>query len=482
MASYSISWRILLIVFMLDVTNLFAFAASEGNNDCFSEDKGNLDELSVKCAVQNLNDVFINFSSFHPDRVVKLKVMCDTRHELPNLKQNPHLNDDLDGLMNNTFGVLKNLRELMIEDCTLTTIPPMAFNGVSQLKNLTIRSRNYRHGKIALHLSAETFSQLQLLESLDLGENNINNLPQTLLCPLRRLETLNLTLNNFSDISSVGLSTGSRDNVLCLVDVQRVRLSYNRIKVLTSKGFAAVNQLRELRLDHNIISRAEESSLHGLDKLRVLDLGSNQIVALPPLVLRNCEELVELYLQNNSISVLPPGLFAGLQQLLVLDLSRNEVTSHWLSTDTFADLIRVVTLDISYNRLTQIDSSIFRSQYSLEVLHLDHNEIEVISDHAFSSLYKLHTLILNNNKITRVTTPMFSGLHVLNMLSLSHNDIVDVHPDAFKNNSAVMELNLADNKLAAVPTAVQSLQLLRMEIKSETLPKGSLKNCLPLEY
>ncbi|GFT62226.1 toll-like receptor Tollo [Nephila pilipes] len=461
MASYSILWRIMLMVFMIDATNLFAFAATDGDNDCFSEDKGNDDELSVKCAVQNLNDVFINFSSFYPDRVVKLKVMCDNRNAQTYIDPNPHLNDDLDNLMNNTFGVLKNLRELVIEDCTLITIPPMTFNGVSLLKNLTIRSRNYRRGKTALHLSAETFSQLQLLERLDLGENNINNLPQTLLCPLRRLETLNLTLNNFSDISSVGLSTGNRDNVLCLVDVQRVRLSRNRIKVLTSKGFAAVNQLRELRLDHNIISRAEESALHGLDKLRILDLSNNQIVALPPLVLRNCEELVELYLQNNSISVLPPGLFAGLQQLLILDLSRNEITSHWLSIDTFADLIRVATLDISYNRLTHIDSTIFRSQYSLEVLHLDHNEIEVISDHAFSSLYKLHTLILNNNKIKRVSNTMFSGLHILNILSLSHNDISDVHPDAFRNNSAVMELSLADNKLTAVPTAVQSLQLLR---------------------
>ncbi|KFM59381.1 Protein toll, partial [Stegodyphus mimosarum] len=343
----------------------------------------------------------------------------------------------------------------------MQTIPPMAFNGVSQLTNLTVRSRNVQNGDYALKLSAETFSQLQLLERLDLSENNVDSLPQTLLCPLRRLVTLNLTLNNFSDISSVGLSTGNRDNVLCLVDVQHVRLSHNRIKVLINKGFAAVNQLRELRLDHNAISRAEESALHGLDKLRILDLSSNQIVALPPLVLRPCEELNELYLQNNSISVLPPGLFTGLQQLLVLDLSHNEITSHWLGSDTFADLIRLVTMDLSFNRLTQIDSSIFRSQYSLQVLHLDHNEIEVISDHAFSSLYKLHTLLLNNNRLTQVTPTTFSGLYVLNMLSLSHNDINYVHPDAFRNNSAMMEINLAGNRLTSVPSAVQSLQLLR---------------------
>ncbi|XP_055926756.1 toll-like receptor Tollo [Argiope bruennichi] len=458
MASYSNPWRIFLVLLILNLTKSLA---NDGNSDCISDNTGGQDELSVKCMVQNLNDVFDNFSSIQPDRVVKLKVICDNRPFQVNSKPNSRFNDDLDDLVNNTFGLLKNLRELEIEDCTLTSIPPLAFNGVSQLKNLTIRSRNYRHGKTSLQLSAETFSQLQLLEHLDIGENNINHLPQTLLCPLRRLETLNLTLNNLSDISSVGLSAGSRDNVLCLVDVQRVRLSHNRIKVLTSKGFAAVNQLKELRLDHNSISRAEESALHGLDKLRFLDLSSNQIVALPPLVLRNCEELVELYLQNNSISVLPPGLFTGLQQLQILDLSHNEITSHWLGSDTFADLIRMTTMDVSYNRLTQIDSTIFRSQYSLEVLHLDHNEIEVISDHAFSSLYKLHTLVLNNNRLTRVTPTMFSGLYVLNMLSLSHNDISDVHPDAFRNNSAVMELSLANNKLTAVPTAVQSFQLLR---------------------
>lgn len=431
-----------------------------GYENCVSEKmSGSADEAFVKCIVLNVNDIFRNFSSIQPERVVRLKVTCDTINA--NNRYLNQFNSESDSLLNNTFGLLRNLRNLVIENCKFVTIPPMAFSGMSQLTNLTVRSRNPQQGDFALRLSAETFSQLQLLERLDLGENNVNNLPQTLLCPLRRLVILNLTLNDFSDISNVGLSTGNRDNVLCLVDVQRVHLSYNRIKVLINKGFAAVNQLRELRLDHNVISRAEESALYGLDKLKILDLSSNQMVALPPAVLRPCEELNELYLQNNSISVLPPGLFTGLQQLLTLDLSHNEITSHWLGSDTFADLIRLLSMDLSHNRLSQIDSSIFRNQYSLQVLFLNHNEIEVISDYAFSSLYKLHTLLLNNNRLTRVTPATFSGLYVLNQLSLNYNDISNVHPDAFRNNSALMEINLAGNRLTSVPAAVQPLQLLR---------------------
>ncbi|XP_054721560.1 toll-like receptor Tollo [Uloborus diversus] len=446
----------LLIVIICSMPST-ASIVSDGSSDfCITEPLfSHTDELYVKCNVKNVNDIFHNPSSIHPERTVKLKVKCDNSYISKQAR------GDSENLVNNTFGMWKNLKEVYIEDCKLSSIPPMAFSGASQLTNLTIRSRNVQNGNFALRLSAETFSQLLSLEKLELGENNLGHLPQTLLCPLRRLVSLNLTLNNFSDISNVGLSTGGRDNVLCLVDVQRVHLSYNRIKVLSNKGFAAVNQLRELRIDHNVISRAEESAFYGLENLSVLDLSSNQMVALPPFVLRPCENLNELFLQNNSISVIPPGLFASLQQLLVLDLSRNEITSHWLGAETFADLIRLISLDLSFNRLSQIDSSIFRSQYSLQVLHLSHNEIEVISDYAFSSTYKLHSLMLNNNRLKRLTSVTFSGLNVLNVLLLNSNDIDFVHTDAFRNNSALMELNLAGNKLNTVPSAVQPLQLLR---------------------
>ncbi|KAG8198042.1 hypothetical protein JTE90_001877 [Oedothorax gibbosus] len=455
-------YLLLMMMMMLACAGCTGIAsAAEEVPGCRSDEFGSSGELAVKCTIPDLGgDVLQNFSSIHSDKIAKLKVICDSLLD-NSTNLNSRLGRDLDILLNNTFGLLRNLRELVVENCQLMSISPLAFNGVSQLTNLTLRSRNSREENVFLRLSAETFSQLQLLERLDLGENNIKNLPQTLLCPLRRLETLNLTLNDFSDISSVGLSTGNRDNVLCLVDVQIVRLSYNRIRVLTSKGFAAVNQLKELRLDHNSISRAEESALLGLEKLKVLDLSYNQIVALPPLFLRNCEELTELYLQNNSISVLPPGLFTGLQFLQILDLSRNEITTHWLGTETFADLIRLFLLDVSYNRLSMIDASIFRSQYSLEVLRLDHNEIEVISDNAFSSLYKLHTLHLNHNRLTRITPNTFSGMYALITLIVSHNNIHDVHPDAFRNNTAVMEISLSNNQLSGVPSAVQSLQSLR---------------------
>nr|ANG08899.1 toll family protein LongTollA2 [Parasteatoda tepidariorum] len=432
---------------------------------CISEDYCKNDEIkgsslmSVKCSVQTLNDVFYNFSSIDPDLIGKLNINCDTRND--HTSNNHRLKSDFDNLVNNTFGFLKNLHDLVIENCKLLTITPIAFNGVSQLKNLALRSRNIQNPLSSFKLSAETFSQLQLLENIDLSENNMNILPQTLLCPLRNLQSLNITDNDFADISNVGLSTGTRENVLCLVDVQKVWLSYNRIKVLTNKGFAAASQLKELFLDHNSISRAEELALFGLNELEILDLSSNQIVALPPLVLRHCEDLIELYLQNNSISVLPPGLLTGLQRLRILDLSHNEITNHWLGSDTFSDLIRLELMNLSHNRLTQIDSKIFRTQYSLQKLFIDNNEIEAISDDAFSVLYKLHTLHLHNNRLTFITASTFSGLFVIDMLSLNNNFIENIHIDAFSNNSAIIEINLSDNKLSTVPSAVQSLMLLR---------------------
>ncbi|XP_054163982.1 toll-like receptor 6 [Oppia nitens] len=413
------------------------------------------DSVQLTCKLRTINGAFdsTNFSLIQAQHTAGLHILCD---------------DILfeSSLSNRSFEHLTQLRELNIDRCKLPELPLLTFAGLSQLRNLTVRSNNLQWGDLQLKIpTGGLLTPVPRVQRIDLSTNAISWLPESLFCGLQELQFVNLTGNLFQEVVSVGFSSKNRDRVQlqCKLDsINQLDMSYNRIKVLTDRCFGLLSRLQMLSLHHNQISRAEEGSLAGLSGLTILDMSANQLVALPPKFFQSVStSLTELYLQNNSISVLPPGLFNQLGQMVLLDLSHNEITTHWINTDTFSDLIRLIQLDLSHNRLSRIDAQTFRNQYSLEVLQLHHNEIETIADNAFQSLYNLHTLVLSHNRLQRIDSLSLSGLHVLNMLALDSNKLDFIHGTAFKNITNLMELNVSSNRLESVPTAITNLQFLR---------------------
>ncbi|XP_035222126.1 toll-like receptor Tollo isoform X2 [Stegodyphus dumicola] len=418
--------------------------------DCEWTAAGSLGSSSVAltCTVRTINGAFdsTNFSLIQPQNTVSLKVKCENV-----LFES--------ALANSSFQHLKELRSLHIDFCKLKEIPVKAFWGLTELTNLTVRTYNSDWGEIFLKVIPGSLSPLQKLNRLDFSRNNMPALAPSLLCSLPNLQHLNLSHNDFSEVVNLGFAATNRTP--CPVHVQHLDLTKNRLKVLGDRGFSALRHLRTLYLQSNRISRAEDTALAGLGKLQILDLSNNQLIALPPGFLKGSELLAELYLQNNSMSVLPPGLFSGLQQMLILDLSRNSLTSQWLNGDTFADMTRLVVMDLSYNKLSHLDSATFRSQYSLKVLQLHHNELVSIADNAFSSLYNLQSLILSQNNLTYIDALTFNGLQMLEIISLDFNSIQAIHSEALKNCTNLQELTLNVNKLIEVPKTIKFLQQLR---------------------
>lgn len=366
---------------------------------------------------------------------------------------------------------LQQLRELDVEYCKLASLPSHAFDGLHQLRNLTIRTHNDDWPALALTIHQNSFSEMKQLERLDLSQNSIWTFPDQIFCSMANLQALNLTRNRLHNVTNLGFTDNSTpspassvfetDNINCHLELTVLDLSHNDIQILPSDAFGTLKRLRELFLQDNQISNVVEKALAGLYSLHVLNLANNDLNTLPPELFANVSELMELYLGNNSISILAPGLLSGLQQLLVLDMSHNELTNSWVNSETFKDLIRLVVLNLNHNQLTRIDASHFRSLYSLQILELAHNEIEFIADNAFSSMFNLHTLVLGNNRLTHIDAFTLNGLYVLSLLSANNNRIDNVHPDAFRNCSHLQDLHLNGNSLFTVPEAVRQLQFLK---------------------
>lgn len=408
-----------------------------------------------------------NFSQATSEYVTSMNIICE----------DSDLEDDNGVLSVDNFLHLWRLRSLKLTGCKLLHWPAKLLSSLRDLRNLTVRTLNGRKTNYNLELEKGAFDNMPQIEKLDLSWNNIWQIQHPLFCSLSNLVTLNISWNLLKDITELGFQDVGEEKVSekhprrqlestsvrpsCFLDVQSLDISNNQISVLPINGFSSLKRLRVLNLSNNVISMVADEALHGLRSLESLDLSGNKIVALSPAMFRDAtKSLKELRLQNNSISALP-GLVTNMNQLVTLDLSRNVLTSMWLNVETFSGLIRLVLLNLSYNRISRLDPAIFKDLYTLQILNLQFNEIATISADTFSPMSNLHTLELAHNRLTYLDAYSLNGLFALSLLALDSNLLEGIHPDAFRNCSSMQDLNLSGNNLDSVPVALKDMRILR---------------------
>ncbi|XP_047488034.1 toll-like receptor Tollo [Penaeus chinensis] len=427
-------------------------------------------EVSLTCSLRTIGSDFdsSNFSIAQSEHTTELEILCSDVLFFQS------------SLQPRVFQRLYNLDTISIEFCKLTSLPAGAFLGLDAMKALAVRTHNSDWSAMALELNPDSLVGMPHLERLDLGQNNIWNLPERVFCPLPALRHLNLTWNRLQDVSEVGVS-GS-----CGAHLVTLDLSGNDLVVLPEAGLAGLESLRELYLQYNDVSMLADGAFTGLSTLSVLNISSNRLVALPPDVFNETLGLTELHLQNNSLSVLAPGLFSALSRLTVLDMSSNQLTSEWVTAETFRGLLRLVVLNLSHNRLTQVTLDMFRDLSTLQVLDLRHNSLTVLGDMTFSPLANLHRLDLSYNSLVSVESRGLSGLHVLASLSVAHNNISRIAPEAFQNCTSLRDLRLEYNLLEEIPEAVReagSLRTLRISHNQlSSVAQGDLTSLSALRH
>lgn len=430
------------------------------NNDSSSS------KLAVTCKVRTLEESGANISSLPAEITSRLRILCsDVLFFESNLPSQ--------GLHR-----LHELEDLQINSCKLLYIEPNSFEGLYNLKKLSVNTHNSDWGPTkSLELTGSSLHGLKELQVLNLADNNIRALPDGVFCSLENLQTLNLTRNRIRSSERIGFNVPECSNS----ELQNLDLSYNDLRSLNeNSGFSRLRRLQQLNLTHNNISEISGEALAGLVSLKVLNVANNKIGTLPQGLFAGSPELKEIHLQNNSLFSLAKGLFHRLEQLLVLDLSGNQLTSNHIDAGTFTGLIRLIILNLSHNALTHIDGRTFKDLYFLQILDLRNNSIGFIEDNAFLPLYNLHTLNLAENRLNTIGPQLFNGLYVLSKLTLNNNLVVSIDSRAFQNCSALKELDLSSNALEEVPDAIQELTFLKTldlgENQISEFRNGSFKN------
>ncbi|XP_073955146.1 toll-like receptor 7 [Choristoneura fumiferana] len=451
-----------LLTLLLVTLGVNAAYAPKGVDNCGLQSKG--DEGRTLCRVRTLEADGSSLAHAPSSAVKRLNIECNQLLLFESY------------LEANYFQRFSTLTELTLENCKLLRIPGNAFEGLRELKKLSIRSKNYDWSPNKnLELSLGTFNGLRELQVLDLGKNNLKVIPSEVFCPLGNLQVLNFTQNKIKSVDRLGFGKN------CGSGLRSLDLSDNDLKSLSDESqITGLKNLQELRLQNNNITDISSETFNGLISLRILNVSYNNLQIVPEGTFSNTKELREMYLNNNQLFELATGVFHRLEQLLVLDLSNNQLSSSHIDGRTFIGLIRLVILNLSNNALTRIDGKTFKDLFFLQILDLRNNSIGYIEDNTFLPLYNLHTLNLAENRLHTIDELLFNGLFVLSKLNLNNNLLVNIDPKAFKNCSDLKELDLSSNQLREVPNAIWELSLLKTldlgENQISDIKNGSFKN------
>ncbi|XP_008560798.1 toll-like receptor 7 [Microplitis demolitor] len=464
------SWMPRMYVMIVSLLWLLAMTTLEGVlGSCHWSSDGN-DTRSAVCNVRTLDPSGVA-ALFPPlEGAFKLRLDCSNVHHFESI------------ISGESWNRLSGLHELSIDSCKILRIPEAAFQPLNELKRLSLRTLNveWSAGR-TLELVPEALAGLRELQALEIVDSNLRVLPRNVLCGLNNLQILNLTGNQFREISEVGLADVRANRANCHADIRTLDLSHNEIRNLPEDSpLSGLRQLQELYLQHNSIGEIASDALTGLTSLRVFNVSYNSLDTLPEALFASTRDLREIHLQHNELRNLPRGTFTRLEQLLVLNLADNRLGSDTVDEMTFLGLIRLIILDLSFNSLTRIDAKMFKDLFFLQILDLHNNSISHIESNAFLPLYNLHTLELSDNNLHSLGPQLLNGLFVLNRLTLSGNQIKAMDPLAFRNCSDLKELDLSGNQLTAIPEALRDLTFLKTldlgENKITDFHNGSFKN------
>uniref|UniRef100_A0A182W658 Fibronectin type-III domain-containing protein n=1 Tax=Anopheles minimus TaxID=112268 RepID=A0A182W658_9DIPT len=383
-----------------------------------------------------------------------------------------HLSHNMLGALRaNVFGTLRGLRTLdlsynnlqtlgadslqpglpvssvNLRGCNLTRLEPGAFRGLSNLAELTLEE-NFLPASELRHLDASP------VRTLRLAANNFSLVREGLLERLASLQVLELARCAIGDLPTALLQRN--------VNLVRLDLSENELRVLRRGSFAGLHVFKELRLHGNRLVDFPHLALLNVSTLEVLTLSRNQLTAIDFYKLSGLPNLRTLDLHANSITTLGGFTVDTLPHLDTLDLSGNLLLA--LPENFFKHSVSLQRVDLSLNRFGRIPNLALSeaSLARLAWLNLTGNPLQRISADADQQRFPhLRELVISRTNLSIVTSKDFELYPAVQRLHLSHNRINRISPGAFVALASLQLLDLSVNELELLPKErLQGLRLL----------------------
>lgn len=196
------------------------------------------------------------------------------------------------------------------------------------------------------------------LEVLDLRENSLTTLPETL-AELHTLKVLNIGQNQLVSLPFESLSK---------LPLKEINAPKNRLEgTLIPGSLTSFGSLRSLDVASNALKKLSENEYLEFPNLQTLSINSNRIQCLPDMT--SWKALLTLSAEDNSLAQLPPG-FVTLKSVRNVDFTGNDISR---LDERLGLMESLVTFRIANNPLRERK---FLSMSTEELLHDLQNRCE----------------------------------------------------------------------------------------------------------
>uniref|UniRef100_A0A8C7KQJ8 Slit homolog 1b (Drosophila) n=1 Tax=Oncorhynchus kisutch TaxID=8019 RepID=A0A8C7KQJ8_ONCKI len=271
------------------------------------------------------------------------------------------------------------MTEIRLEQNGIKSVPPGAFTSYKKLRRILLNANK-------IHcIRATAFQDLENLALLSLYDNKIQTLAKGTFSPLHSIQTLHLAQNPFvCDCNLKWLADYLRSNPIETSGARCAsprRLANKRIGQIKSKKFRC-SGTEDTRLNNECNSKPVCPAKCRCEA-NVVDCSNLRLTKFPQHLPAST---TELRLNNNDISVLEAtGVFKTLSQLKKINLSNNKISE--IEDGVFEGAGSVMELHLTANHLDSVRGTMFRGMGGVHT----HTHIHK------SSLESLRTLLLTDH-------------------------------------------------------------------------------------
>lgn len=264
-----------------------------------------------------------------------------------------------------------------------------------------------------------------------------------------------VTTLTFLLLISNGTAFQQRDSNECHLDGNKhiLRCANTSLQSINENYGPQLQHLNEIHLIHCVSNHPDRwlLGLQNVSKLEAIQwsassVGDRHMQTL--LAKDSFLRLTSLDLSDNRLSQIKRSTLVNVNRLQHLNLSGNHL-SELLPVDVFDDLDSLNTLVLSNNEFRVIPGdetrSVFNKLTSLTYLNMANNSINDLLRCTFNGLTNLRELNMSKNELYVIPFQVFKPLSSVELLDLSHNRLVLFLDNFFIFNKELRTLNLSDN-------------------------------------
>ncbi|RXG60327.1 Insulin-like growth factor-binding protein complex acid labile subunit [Armadillidium vulgare] len=245
-----------------------------------------------------------------------------------------------------------------------------------------------------------------------------------------------------------------------------------------------MRRIGTLDLSRNNLTAIETQMFQDFQYCEHINVAENQITTVKQNGFKDLY-FVKINISHNLLATFENESFVNTVNITVLDMSYNRITeiqkqafpgerssymTEWrLEFNNISDLSKLPfhfhglkILNVSYNPLKRIPRNTFPKLYELHTIDGRYCQIEEIGRAVFANLFSLRNIYLSHNNLTKLFGGIFGSLPTLLMLDLSHNRIESISNGMFADLNSIRDLILNDNNINAIFRLPQSLNSLNL--------------------